>query len=159
MRQKELTQNVIVDLDLNELATIIKEADKNKSLLGNWDLYSDNLNEVLLHRFGYLKGTYDATRLLGVILDGIQYALKFKYYINYNDEIYCIEGKIGEEYETNITDIYNYKSIIDDWTYGHPIVVDFMKNHEYIVKTETKNIIRYYREYFTRIFDRGKTIK
>ena len=167
MKKEEIKQKAIVELDLNNLANVIKEVDKNKELIGNWDIYSGNFNEVLLHRFAYLKGTYEALQLLGIVLDNIEYSLKFKYFITNvqtddPNKTYCIEGRLYDGGDFSFDWIYSVDDIIkseDDEDKNCPAVYNFMKYHSHEVTLEAKNAVKYYTKHFKELFQLSKSIK
>lgn len=158
MKTQDVTQNVIVKLDFNELNKIIREQDKNGRLLGSQGLFKNYSwidDQIILHRFAYLKGTMDAVDLLGIILSNIDLCLKFVYYFEYKDmKLQCY----GYYDEGGLT--------LEDIMYGQVILEDNKKEiYEYVNDNEKEIIIecnkmsKYYKEYYTRLFDRGRTVK
>lgn len=158
MKNTDLTQNTIVKLDLNELNKIIREQDKNGRLLGSQGLYNNYSyidDNIILHRFAYLKNTMNGVDLLGIILSNIDNCLKFTYYFEFkNINIQCFGYYDGDGIE--IDDIFCGATKLEgDKTVIYNIVYD----HEKEILIECNKMSKYYKEYYTRLFDRGRTVK
>lgn len=132
--------NIIVNLNYSYLADMIN--------LDNFKFDRDNFNDVeILNAFNYYKNTKTALRLLGSILKNIEYSLELTYFdktnypcksnIIYNECGCCFEGKDGFEDEELFEEVKPLMNII-------------MK--------EAKEAIKYYKEYFIRIYDRSRTV-
>lgn len=160
MKKTENTQNVIVELNFTELNKILRSEDKDGRLLGSQGLFSNGCSyindEIILHRFAYLRGTMDAIDLLGKILSNIDACLKFQYYTEYKDEnLYCT-GNIDDEC-IEIDDILLSESeLIGD---DNKELYDIVYNNEKEIMIEASKMKKYYKEYYTRLFDRGRTVK
>jgi len=161
MKNKDLPQNVIVKLDFNELNKIIREEDKNGRLLGSQGLYENYSfldDKIILHRFAYLKGTMDGIDLLGIILSNIDFCLKFTYYFEYKGQNvqcfgFCNDG-CGDSID--IQDIlFGNTALEGDKTELYKYVYD----HEKEILIEYNKMSKYYKEYYTRLYDRGRTVK
>lgn len=161
MKKEKNTQNVIVELDFIALNKVIRYEDKNGRLLGNngvWSNgYSEINDEIILHRFGYLKGTMDALDLLGKILVAIDDCLNYIYFVEYNNKKYRAIG----EYEgcgVSINDIQSESGdeILEE---DRKAIHNYVYENEKDILIECHKMIKYYKEYYTRLFDRGRTVK
>lgn len=159
MKHTNENQNVIVKLDLIELNRLIRNEDKEGRLLGSQGLwsngYSEINDEIILHRFGYLKGTMSALDLLGKILDNIENCLSYTYYLNYKNNNYTCTGWYDGDGITIENICCGSVEMNGDLTELHNIIYDNEKE----ILIECNKMTKYYKEYYTRLFDRGRTIK
>ena len=161
MTQQAVTQNVIFDLNYSQLNSIIRSEDKNGRLLGSNGIYSNGYSEIndeiILHRFGYLKGTMNALDLLGKILNNIENCLTFTYYFDNKNKNFKCTGQF---------DICDNNIIIEHiWCGDCEMNGDMTELYNEIyenikeIHIEYNKAIKYYKEYYTRLFDRGRTVK
>lgn len=161
MKKTNENQNVIVNLNFFELNKLIRNDDKDHRLLGWNGIYDDNYSEIndeiILHRFAFLKGKMEAIDLLGKILDGINYCLSFEYFIEYKDKNYICNGSFFAG-DFDIDNIYDAAG--DDMSDEIKTEINnyAFKNCQEIY-IECNKAIKYYKEYYTRLFDRGRTVK
>ena len=161
MKKQDVTQNVIVKLDFNELNKLIRNDDKNNRLLGWNGVYSNDYSEIndeiILHRFAFLRGTMEAIDLLGKILNNIENCLSFTYYFDNKNKNFKCTGQF---------DIYDNNIIIEHiWCGDCEMDGDMTELYNEIyenskeIHIEYNKAIKYYKEYYTRLFDRGRTVK
>lgn len=158
MKKQENTQNVIIELDFDNLNKIIRQEDTKGRLLANHGYICDNCtfidDSIILHRFAYLKGTMDAIDLLGLILNNIEICCKFTYYYKNENVNYVITGYIRED--IIIEQIYDRNGIVEP---DNKLYNDIWFEIEQEIMIEFHKTVKYYKEYYTRLFDRGRTIK
>jgi len=104
-------------------------------------------DKVILETMNFNKGTKVSLKLLGSILSNIQYSLQLIYFdkedypcraeIIFTENDVCFEG--GDGFEDDKT-----------WAEVKPI--------RYLIIQDAKETIKYYKEYFTRIYDRSRTV-
>ena len=161
MKKQDVTQNVIVKLDFNELNKLIRNDDKNNRLLGWNGVYSNGYSEIndeiILHRFAFLRGTMEAIDLLGKILNNIENCLSFTYYFdNKNKKLKCTG-----QFDIYDNDIINEHIWCGDCEMDGDMTELYNEIYENIkeIHIEYNKAIKYYKEYYTRLFDRGRTVK
>ena len=160
MKKQNVTQNVIFDLNYSQLNSIIRTEDKNNRLLGLNGVYSNEYSEIndeiILHRFACLRGTMEAIDLLGKILNNIENCLSFTYYFDNKNKKFKCTGQF---------DIYNDIIIEHIWCGDCEMNGDMTELYNEIyenikeIHIEYNKAIKYYKEYYTRLFDRGRTVK
>ncbi len=160
MKKQDVTQNVIVKLDFNELNKIIREQDKNGELLGYQGLYekwSYINDQIILHRFAYLKNTMEAVDLLGIILSNIDNCLSYIYFVGYRNKKYrCIGYYDGNGIEIDDIQSESGEDILEE---DKTVINNYAYENEQEVLIECSKMSKYYKEYYTRLFDRGRTVK
>lgn len=169
MKKQDVTKNVIVELDFDELNINIREVDKYGKLLGNHGHLTDDYtyidDKIILHRFAYLKGTIDAIDLLANILGSIDYSLKYTYYLTYKGK--CIDCKGIIPADINEFDCTYIKPLICIDENNKPEfsedeqteIINIVYEHRNEILLEANKMKKYYKEYYTRLFDRGRTVK
>lgn len=121
------------------------------ALMVNLDEFTfdyENFNDkVILEAMNLHKGTKTSLKLLGSILSNIEHSLQLVYFdkedypckagINFKENDVCFEGEDG---------------FGDDETFAE------VKPIKHLIIQEAKETIKYYKEYFTRIYDRSRTV-
>lgn len=139
MKTKEYSR-FIIKLNYEWLASMV-------NLDGFTFDYKNFNDKVILEAMNIHKGTKTSLKLLGSILSNIEHSLQLVYFdkedypckaeIIFEENDVCFEGEDGtEDYET--------------WSEVKPI--------RYLIIQEAKETIKYYKEYFTRIYDRSRTV-
>ena len=161
MKKQYVTQNVIFDLNYSQLNSIIRTEDKNNHLLGLNGVYSNEYSEIndeiILHRFACLRGTMEAIDLLGKILNNIENCLSFTYYFDNKNKKFKCTG----EFNTYDNDIIIEHIWCGDCEMNGDMTELYNEIYENIkeIHIEYNKAIKYYKEYYTRLFDRGRTVK
>lgn len=161
MKKQDVTQNVIVKLDFDELNKLIRNEDKNNRLLG-WNgvysnKYSEINDEIILHRFAFLRGTMEAIDLLGKILNNIDYCLSYIYFVEYKGKKFrCIGFNDGDGITIDDIRSESCDEILDE---DKIEINNYAYENEQEVLIEINKMSKYYKEYYTRLFDRGRTVK
>ena len=161
MKKQDVTQNVIFDLNYSQLNSIIRTEDKNNRLLGWNGVYSNEYSEIndeiILHRFACLRGTMEAIDLLGKILNNIENCLSFTYYFDNKNKKFKCTG----EFNTYDNDIIIEHIWSGDCEMNGDMTELYNEIYENIkeIHIEYNKAIKYYKEYYTRLFDRGRTVK
>ena len=169
MKKQDVTQNVIVKLDFNELNKLIRNDDKNNRLLGWNGVYSNGYSEIndeiILHRFALLRGTMEAIDLLGKILNNIDYCLSYIYFVEYKGKCIDCQGIIPAD--INEFDCSYIEPLIGIDENNKPEfsedeqteIINIVYEHRNEILLEANKMKKYYKEYYTRLFDRGRTVK
>lgn len=136
-------KNFIITLNYQWLADMI-----NLDNIYKFD--SEKFNDKkLLEVFYYYKDTKEALSLLGSVLNNIENALELTIYIT------------EDHYPINAEIIYkaNGWEVIEDDGYGRDFLDEEINNIRISFMKEAKDLIKYYKEYFLRIYDRSRTAK
>ena len=155
MKKQAVTQNVIFDLNYSQLNSIIRTEDKNGRLLGSNGIYSNGYSEIndeiILHRFGYLKGTMNALDLLGKILNNIEKdermpANESTKMILIEDDRDAIEINQRKEYHSQLKNLISSMINCEGFKYNHSQVWDmkinaFMDSVKRITKIKNANLL------------------
>ena len=161
MKKQDVTKNVIFDLNYSQLNSIIRTEDKNNRLLGWNGVYSNEYSEIndeiILHRFACLRGTMEAIDLLGKILNNIENCLSFTYYFDNKNKNFKCTG----EFNTYDNDIIIEHIWCGDCEMNGDMTELYNEIYENSkeIHIEYNKAIKYYKEYYTRLFDRGRTVK
>lgn len=160
---KNSQNNFIITLDYDLLNTQIRKKEGEDNLLawngiyscgkdeeGKPKFYSILDDEILLHRWRYLQGTDDSMELLGKVLDNIKWCLKLTYFD---------ENGTGWEFDIDIDDSYcDHRYECDEETRDKwNQIRETVDRDGAAIFVEAESKIRYYKEYFLRLYDRAKT--
>ena len=140
--EKNANPQFIVKLNYQSLADMV-------SLDHIYNFDRENFNEKeILRVFNYYKGTRQAIELLGSILKNIEYSLELTMFIDDNN--YPMKAEIF--YQENDCEFIN-----DDGYDINYLIEQNNKIRPLYIK-EAKDTIKYYKEYFTRLYDRSRTV-
>lgn len=141
--EKIANPNFIVKLNYQYLADMIS---LNKSFIFNKDKFSD---KEILETFNYYKGTKLAISFLGSILENIEYSLEITLF--YGEDNYPLKGEII--YSENDCEMRG-----DGDEEDNARATETIHKIRPLIMKEAKDIIKYYKEYFTRLYDRSRTV-
>lgn len=120
----------------------------NKDKIYNFDI-EDFTDQALLKAFCYYKGTKHAINLLGSVLKNIENSLEI--IIFDGDDNYPLKGDIL--YRENDCCIYGDGGNEND----EERIIEYTQKIRPLFIKESKDTIKYYKEYFLRIYDRSRT--
>lgn len=135
------TPNFIVKLNYQWLANMIS--------LEHFEFDREKFNDQeIIKAFHYFKGTKKAIELLGSILQHIEHSLEVTIFLEDNNCPMKAEIMYSEnDCEFMYDDGYDLDYLTEQSQKIRPL---YMK--------EAKDTIKYYKEYFTRLYDRSRTV-
>lgn len=141
--EKIANPNFVVKLNYQWLADMVN---LNKKFAFDRDKFGD---KKLLEVFNYYKGTREALSLLGSIIDNIENSLEITLFDG--EDNYPLTGEII--YRANDCEISGDGDEEDDAR-----AVEAIHKIRPLIMKEAKDTIKYYKEYFTRLYDRSRTV-
>ena len=137
--EKQANPQFIVKLNYQLLADLV-----NLEHIYRFDKFDE---KELLKAFHYYKGTRNAIELLGSILKNIKNSLELIIFLDNN---YPIKADI--DYDENDCEFIN------NGNYDKTFLIEQSQKIKPLYIKEAKDTIKYYKEYFTRLYDRSRTV-